>query len=444
MIRLICVLCLAALASIPAVAQPRDTLTVNTAVEVALANNTSLRVSAARMQGADARSREAQSALLPTVKFEAGYRRLSDVAPFSVQLPIMPSPIVISPTVLDNYSLRASVQQPLFTGFKLQSNARAAELLAEAARTDRLADAAEVTLAARTAYWVLYQTRETRKFLEENVVRLESYTKDVQKLLESGMATRNDLLRVEVQLANARLSLIDAANDAEVAQMSLNVAMGAGINRTWVLEASPAAEIPVTGYHALNADSLSVNAFAARSDIKAIEYRLDAARSSARAAEGNWWPQLFLSGSYYYNRPNSRIMPTLDQFKDTWDVGVTLQFDVWNWGATARQVDQARATVQQQEAVLVQVRENVAFEVRRQLLARDRAAAKADVGRLAVQQAEENVRTLQEKFRSGLATSTELLDADVALLQAKTSHTAALVEQLIARARLTRATGASE
>jgi outer membrane protein len=421
-----------------------DSLTVSAAVESALAHNKGLRASSARRDAADARSREARSGLLPSVKFDAGYRRLSDVDPFAVQLPFMPTPVVISPTVLDNYTLHASLAQPLFTGFKLSSNARAAEFLAQAAQSDRQSDDADVTLVVQSAYWMLFQARATSRFVSENVVRLESYLGDVERLLKAGMATRNDLLRVGVQLANARLAQIDALNDAAVAQMNLNVVMGMEVGREWVLLSSPVldatSKVPSPG----DADSLSHHAMAVRPDLQALNYRVDAARSSVQAAQGNWWPQIFLNGNVYYNRPNARIMPTVDKFKDTWDIGVTLQFDAWNWGATARQVEQAQAVVQQQEAVLDQVKDNVTFEVRRQILAIKRAASKVDVGQLAVEQAEENSRTLEEKSRTGLATSTEVLDAEVALLQARTAHTGARVEHMIARARLARALGATE
>ncbi len=88
-----------------------------------------------------------------------------------------------------------------------------------------------------------------------------------------------------------------------------------------------------------------------------------------------------------------------------------------------------------------QMKENASLEVTRYSLARRRAKDKVNVSALAISQAEENVRTMQDKYRSGLATSTEVLDASVALLQSRTNYTGALVEFEVARARLTRASG---
>jgi outer membrane protein len=88
-----------------------------------------------------------------------------------------------------------------------------------------------------------------------------------------------------------------------------------------------------------------------------------------------------------------------------------------------------------------QMKDNVSLEVQRYDLAVRRAAEKIEVASVAVDQAEENARTTSDKFKSGLATSLDLLDADVALLQARTNYTGALVEYELARARLNRAIG---
>jgi outer membrane protein TolC len=118
-----------------------------------------------------------------------------------------------------------------------------------------------------------------------------------------------------------------------------------------------------------------------------------------------------------------------------------MQFDVWNWGMTLFQADQARSQLQQNEYTLAQMKDNATLEVRRYQLGVERAEKRIDVALAAIQQAEENSRSTNEKYRNGLATSTELLDASLAVLQARTSYTGALVEREIAQARLNKAVG---
>ena len=180
-------------------------LSLEDAIAVGLAQSRTLRASSARADAAEARAGEARTARLPVLKGEASYRRLSEVDPFQIQLPGASKPIEISPVVLDNSVMRVSVQQPLFTGFRISSSIESAELGAEAASLDNVNDRTDMVFAITSAYWSLYQTREVEHFTHENVARLEHYRADADQLMKAGLATRNDVLKIEVQLSNARI-----------------------------------------------------------------------------------------------------------------------------------------------------------------------------------------------------------------------------------------------
>ena len=416
-------------------------LTLEQAIALGKERSRTLRASSAKAEGASARADEANAGLLPSLKVDGSYKRLSEVPPFAVVVPGMTVPYVISPTFQNNYALHAGIQQPIFTGFKLGSNARAAELLAKAASLDRINDEADLVLAITVAYWTLHQTRETNRFVDENVARLETYEKDTENLLKAGLATRNDLLKIQVQLSNAKLTQIDAVNDRQVAMMNLNNVIGQPLETEVEPVSQPTVDSTSGQATGEPAGSLQARAWEFRPDLQAMQARVQASEASVRAAKGSWWPQIFFTGNYYYMRPNPRYLPAIDLWKNTWDFGVSFQLDVWNWGATAAQVEQARASMVANQFVFEQMKENVSLEVTRYDLARRRAKDKVNVAALAINQAEENVRTTQDKYHNGLATSTDVLDASVALMQARTNYTGALVEFEVARARLTRASG---
>jgi outer membrane protein TolC len=175
--------------------------------------------------------------------------------------------------------------------------------------------------------------------------------------------------------------------------------------------------------------------------LQSLAFQREAARKNASAARGAYWPQVDLTASYSYLRPNQRYQPITPEFLGSWDVGVQLQFDVWNWGKTSRQAEQADALLKQTDLQYAQMKDNIVLEVQRAALVVRRSKEKLGVAALAVAQAEENRRTTDEQYHHGLATSSELLDAEVALLQAKTNRTGALVELALAKARLLRAMG---
>jgi outer membrane protein len=413
-------------------------LTLDDAIAVGLSQSRTLRASAARADAAEARAGEARTARLPMLKGEASYRRLSEVDPFQIQLPGSANPIVISPSILDNSSFRVSLQQPLFTGFRISNSIESAERAAEAAGLDTMNDRSDMVLAVTSAYWSLYQMREVERFAGENVGRLERYLGDATKLLQAGLATRNDVLKIEVQLSNARLAKIDAENDASLARMNLNTLLSRPVDMPVDLLSKPSGQ-PLAAHPVT--DSLARAALAGRPDLQAWRTRVEASRAGVRAARAGWWPQLALSGNYVYARPNSRIFPAKDEFRGTWDVGVALSMDLWNWGATARQTEAAEAALRQQEFLSAQMEDAVALEVNRAALQMERARQRAEVTAIILGQAEEQSRTTEQRFKTGLATATDLLDAEVSLQQAKTTQSGARVECEIARARLTRALG---
>ena len=422
-----------------AAAQDASPLTLEQAISIGKDRSNTLRASQARARVSDARANEVDAALLPSVKVDASYRRLSNVPSFSVALPIPGfTPIAVFPNIPDNYVLHASVQQPLFTGFRLSSNAKAAELQSEAGQLDVRNDETDLIIQITSAYWGLYQSREVKRSIDENVTSLETYERDVHNLMNAGMATRNDLLRIQVQLSNARLGQIDAANDMQVAEMSLNLALGRPVNTPVEIASQPRGIVDTAvGTSA----GLLASALTRRPDIAAMQTRIDASRAGVTAANAGWWPQLSLAANYYYSNPNQRFLPAMKQWNDSWDVGVQLQWDVWNWGTTKAQAEQAEAGLEANQAVFDQMKQNVALEVERTSLAAARAAQKVEVAKLGVAQAEENSRIMGDKFRSGLATSSELLDANVALLQARTNLTGSLAEQEITAVRLQKALG---
>lgn len=422
------------------VAQDSRTLTLEDALRIGKERSKTLKASSMKVEAASARASEVNTNLLPSLKVEAGYKRLSDVDPFAVSLPFLPSPVVLSPVVLNNYNLKVSLQQPLFTGFKLRSNARAAELMATAAEFEHRSDEADLVLNIKNAYWMLYQTRAVKKFVDENVERFDAHVVDTKNLMKAGLATRNDLLKIEVQLSNAKLTQIDAVHDVQVAMMNLNNLLGLPLNTDLQLSSVPE-ENSNDGSTGSLAQNLVMRAFTARPELQLMQFRVQASEASVTAARGNLWPQIFLAGSYFYNRPNARYLPTRDEFKGTWEVGVQLQFDLWSWGATGYQTDQAKANLQQAEYLYDQMKDNVSLEVTRNQLQVERSRQKIAVAKEAIGQAEENYRSTNDEYTNGLATSSDLLDADVALLQAKTNLTGALVDYEIARARLSRSVG---
>ena len=425
--------------SAAAFTQQKMSLTVDQAVAIGLENSKALHSSQMRVQYADAKSSEISAQQYPSLKFGGSYTRLSEVPPFEIGPipPILPTAVTVSPSLLNSYNMRVTVQQPLFTGFRLQSSVNAADYSAEASAQDYTKDKSDLVYNVKNAYWSLFKARQFEKFLGETVAQIQAHLTDVQNMFQQGLVTKNEVLKVQVQLSNAQLMHIDAKNTVQLARIGLNNTLGIVLDT----EIDLATDIKHSPKEFQPLEVLIQTAMENRPDMKAMDLRVKAGEAGVTAAKGNWFPQLYLLGNYYYARPNQRIFPTKDEFRDTWDVSLSVSLDIWNWGTTIHQTSQARAQLEQARDGLAQLRDGVTFDVTQNYLNVRQQKEKVSVAEQGVAQAEENFRVTSEKFKAGLASNSDLLDAETALLQARTNHTQTIVDYELAEARLEKAVG---
>jgi len=422
-------------------------LTLEEAVAAGLRTSPGLHASEMRLESSAAKSHEAAAGRLPSLKFGSGYTRLSQVPPFEVTLPISPLPIVVSQNYFNNWTLRMSVQQPLFTGFRLKAGSDSAGFLEKSAGLDLEKDRSEFIFAVKNAYWGLARSLEFENVIADNINQVKEHLKDVRAFFDQGLMTKNDVLRTELQLSNAELMRIEARNAVEMARTSLNSLIGLPLE-TEVDPTTPAESVASsptagseTGENSQAAKSLIDRALGNRPELKSADFKIKASEAGLRASQSGWYPQVFLTGNYYYLRPNPRLLPARDKFYGTWDVGVALSFDVWNWGLTKSQADQAKAQVAQARDARKLLEDQAILEVTQSRLALADAQEKIRVAGQAVGQAEENLRMARERFRQGVALNTDVLDAEVFCLQAKMNRAQAAIDLAIAQARLEKALG---
>ncbi len=421
-------------------------LSIDESITIAIEQSRSLRSSTRKAEYFDAKAGEAVSMMWPSIKFNGGYQHLSDIPPQVVTLPansfgpkFPPSNVAIalSPIILDNYTLKASLQQPLFTGWKLQGLYNSASASADASYLDLEKDRMELLYNVRTAYWTLYRARDQERLAKENVEVVEQHLVDITNMADKGLATDDDILKVKVQLSNSKILFTDARTNSQLALLSFNSTLGIPLNT----EVSQTTLVSMAKTEVPTLDSLLFQAFNGRPDVKASSLRVQSAKSSVTAMNGGWWPQVYLNGNYYYSKPNQRFFPAQDVFKNTWDAGITLQFDIWNSLNTKYQASEAQAQYEISRESEGLLRDGVTLEVSQSYYNYQQSKEKVSLAALAVDQSTEHYRITVEKFKSGLATNTDLLDAETTQLQAKIQYSSSLIDLELAQAKLEKAIG---
>jgi outer membrane protein TolC len=414
---------------------PAGRLTLTEAVARADAVSHRLAEVRARGQAAEAVTSGRRAAQRPVVSAQAGYMRTNHVDEFG-----LPDPQgrlqIFYPDVPDNYRGRLDLQWPIYTGGRLQALERAARAEAEAVGEELDAARADLRLEVTRAFWAVVTARESVAVLERALERVEAQLRDVRSRYDAGLVPPSDIANVEAQRARQRMLLIEAQNVAAVAVADLARLIDAPPDLPLELEA----EANAPAATATEAELVAA-AREGRAERTALERRVSAALERISAAEAARRPAVSLVSGYDYARPNPRIFPRKDEWEDSWDVGVNVSWSLWDGGRTAAERAEAAAAAAGLRERLADFDERLALEVRQRRLELDSARAQIEAAAEGVRSATEARRVVGERFDVGVATSTELLDAEVVLLQAELDRTRALAGARLAGARLERALG---
>jgi len=411
-------------------------LTVDEAVARAIAVSHRLAEASAREQAAQAVVDQRQAAQLPTVSAQLGYQRTNHVDPYGFLS--VTGLRVLYPDVPDNYRSRIELQWPIYTGGRLQALERAARAEAGASAKDLASARADLVLEVTRAYWALVTARESARVVQQGVERVEAQLSDVRARFDAGFIPPSDVSSVEAQVAHQRMLLIEAQNLASAAELDLGRLLDAPSGQALTLDARLDVPTPST---AEDAEKLAEAARSARPDRAALELRVQAADQRQDAARAGSRPSVAIVSGVDYARPNPRIFPRTDEWRSSWDASVNATWTFWDNGRTRAELAEAASAGRGARERLAELDSVIATEVRQRLLDVSSARAQIQAAGEGVRSAAEARRVLQERYAAGVATTTDLLDAQVALLQAELDRTRALANTRLALARLDRALG---
>jgi outer membrane protein TolC len=266
---------------------------------------------------------------------------------------------------------------------------------------------------------------------------MEAYVTDVRNRLKVGLVPPNDVLSAEAQQSRQQMLLIQARNAREQALIELRRLIGEPPDRPVDVDAVLDSPARAAG----PADTLVAAARDGRPERKALEMRVQGAGERREAVVANQRPILATGGGIDVASPNQRFFPKTDQWRTSWDVGVNIVWTFADFGRVKAEIAEATANQRAVRERLAEFDTILEVEVRQRRLDLESARAAVSAADDALRAATEARRVLADRFGAGVATSTDVLDAQVALLQAGLDRTQALASVRLAEARLERATG---
>lgn len=411
-------------------------LTVDEAVSRGLSSSHRVAEVEARAQAADAVVAERHAASIPRLDALAGYTRTNHVDQFGILLPNNQLR-VIYPDVPDNYRSRLDAQWLVYSGGRAQAAERAATAETVALGHDRDAMLADLRAEITRAFWMLASASDALRVLDRSLAQIEAHLRDARNRLDAGLIPPNEVLSVEAQQARQQMLRIQAGANRDVAEAALARLVGAPPG-TPVDPVVPSAELPLTPDRL---DDLVAAARANRPDRRALADRIGAAGQRVEVAAAGRRPTVGVGAGVDYARPNPRIFPRAAEWKSSWDASVSVNWPLFDGGKAVAERAEASAGQRAAEARLAEFDSMLALEIRQRLSEATSSRAAAAAADAAIRAATEAHRVVTERFNAGVATSTDVLDAQMAVLQAELDRSQALAALRIADAGLARAAG---
>ena len=372
----------------------------------------------------------------PIVAAQAGYTRTNHVTPFLVPGPGV-LPRVLYPDVPDNYRTRLDVQWPIYTGGRSDALVRAAQAEASAAKAETDVARAELRLEVTRAFWSVVTARATVLVLEQALSRAESNVGDARARLTAGLVPPNEVASAEAQAARQRMLLVEARNLRDVASADLARLVGADPGQP----VEPRATLDEAAAPVPARDRLVAEARAQRGERQAMEQRVTVAQEGRLAADATRRPQVAVGGGVDYARPNPKIFPRTNQWDDSWDAGISVSWSLWDGGRAAAEKAQANYQGEAARQRLADFDATLDVELRQRSLEIVSGEAAVSAADEAIRAATEARRVVGERYRAGVIAQSEVLDAELTLVQVQLDRTRALANVRLSEARLDRALG---
>ena len=392
----------------------------------------------AREAGARAAARSVEVSKLPIVSVSGSYSRTNHVEEFAFPQPDG-SRLVVYPDIPDNLATRFGFQWPIYTSGRTGALERAADAEVSAVAADIEAARADLRFEIARAYWAAATAREAVRVLEESAVRVQAQLNDANQRFKVGLIPPNEVFSLEAQRSREQAQFIEARNLLEGALIDLKRLIG--VERGAVLELSDSLDGQYLPPKQLDTSALIKSALDSRPDRQALSLRLGGLEARQAAARKGNLPTVAVLGGVDYANPNPRHFPRQGKVQRSWDIGVNVNWNFVDFGRTNAQAAEAAAAVSATRERIAEFDEVIAADVEQRLLDLQSSEAMVRAAADAIRSAAEARRIVGDRFNAGVATSTDVLVAQVALLESELARTRALAAQRLAEARLERAIG---
>ena len=412
----------------------RKVYSLNESIGIALENNWLIKAGEEKVSESEFAKNEAKAGFLPTFSTSYSYTHLGFVP--SIDTSVFGNNLEFKLGDQDIYQWQATIRQPIFTGYALTSTYELTKLGIDQSRVALELEKLDLALKVKEAYYNILKTDKAVDVANSAVESLKSHLEVAKNFYDVGMIPVNDLLKAEVELANTQHNLIQAQNASRIMRVSFNVLLSRSVDEPFEIEdiLKYTKEIP-------DFDNCLQKALKARPEIKALDLTDAQIDQQINLAKSKYYPEVAFTYNYTKAGDTPNVSGSNFQLPNQWQANVGLSWTFWDWYKTKNSVNQTESQKRQLSQTRNSIEDGIKLQLKQAILNLKEAEEKIPTAQKAVDQAEENLRVSEERYKAQVTTSTEVLDAQTLLSQARMNYYNALYDHNLARAGLLRAIG---
>ncbi|WP_335337706.1 TolC family protein [Nostoc piscinale] len=412
--------------------QGNQPITLEQALEVARRNNRELQISVLQLERSRAALREAQAALYPTLDLNADITR-SQSASSQLQDTLNGRAGLSSNSdePSTGFNGQAQLTYNIYTSGRRQAAIKEAEEQVRFNELDVERQSEEIRLNVSTQYYDLQEADEQVRINQSAVENAQASLRDAEALERAGVGTRFDVLRSQVNLANAQQDLTNAISNQLIARRQLVTTLSLPQDIT----ISAADTVQLAGLWNRSLEESIVLAFQNRPELQQQLAQRNISEQQRRQALAANLPQLSFIANYNL----------LDQFDDSvsitdgYSVGVRASWNLFDGGAARARASQARANKAIAETNFAEQRNQIRFQVEQAFSTQRSNLDNVQTANTALEQAREALRLARLRFQAGVGTQTDVINSETDLTRAEGNRVTAILNYNRALARLQRA-----
>lgn len=418
----------------------QDAISLREAVHLALERNAS--ISAANDEGRAAESRitQARAGFLPKVNYAESWTRSNNpVFVFSSLLTQRQFEAqnfdlgtLNRPDFLNNFQSLVTADQTVYDGRQTQHAVRAAELSRDIAKESRRLTQTEVIANVVGAYYDAVLSAAQLNAADQALRSGQADLEQARNIRAAGMSTDADVLSIRVHLAGVQEQKIRRAAEQDVARAALNHALGIALDLNHVLT-TPLTRASVADTSLEQYENTSM---AERGEVRQAKLVVSIAEQQSAGARASLLPRVEAHGAFEADR---------QQFYDrggaNWTISAGMKWNLFNGNADKARIEETESLVKRSQAEQERARSAIQLQVRRAYADLQAAEQRIEVAKASVDEAEESLRVLQNRYAAGISNVTELLRTETAALEARTRYQAAIHDQRVAAMMLEMAAG---